>query len=73
MMFGIDIADGEKIMGQWVEEVIKRGVVTTVPTPTATSATVEEVIKRGVVTTGQPDQYLKIGVEEVIKRGVVTK
>jgi len=51
-VFGVEDVEAQEIMGQWVEEVIKRGVVTTVVLRHAITTPVEEVIKRGVVTTG---------------------
>ena len=72
MMFAIQDTDVQKIMGQWVEEVIKRGVVTTIRKGMPSFFTVEEVIKRGVVTTRIHLQRRYTPVEEVIKRGVVT-
>jgi len=72
MMFGLENADAQKIMGQWVEEVIKRGVVTTFLDCPFIEEMVEEVIKRGVVTTIWINRVRPLKVEEVIKRGVVT-
>jgi hypothetical protein len=71
-IFGIEDAEAQKIMGQWVEEVIKRGVVTTRPGRSPCTFLVEEVIKRGVVTTVSTYLERITRVEEVIKRGVVT-
>ena len=69
-LFGMERLEYEPVIAEWVEEVLKRGVSSTLSGLSISFRKVEEVLKRGVYSTN-PNAYLSnLPVEEVLKRGV---
>ena len=69
-LFGMERLEYEPVIAEWVEEVLKRGVSSTLSGLSISFRKVEEVLKRGVSSTN-PNAYLSnLPVEEVLKRGV---
>jgi hypothetical protein len=68
-LFGLERIEYEPVIAEWVEEVLKRGVSSTLPGHVG-EGEVEEVLKRGVSSTGGTRLGLVEEVEEVLKRGV---
>ncbi len=62
----------KQLIAMWVEDVLKRGVSTTISNALYTQPKVEDVLKRGVSTTRPAHQHLLSHVEDVLKRGVST-
>jgi hypothetical protein len=62
----------EQLINIWVEDVLKRGVSTTVGPAHEIVRLVEDVLKRGVSTTFESQFSLDVGVADVLKRGVST-
>lgn len=69
-LFGLERLEYEPVIAEWVEEVLKRGVSSTISDQIIHRKVVEEVLKHGVSSTN-PNAYLSnLPVEEVLKRGV---
>ena len=69
-LFGMEREEYEPVITEWVEEVLKRKVVSTFTRPISVAAPVEEVLKRKVVSTKSFSSQNGLKVEEVLKRGV---
>jgi hypothetical protein len=69
-LFGMERKEYEPVIAEWVEEVLKHGVSSTVPSKNTLPTTVEEVLKHGVSSTIQSWADLAVAVEEVLKHGV---
>jgi hypothetical protein len=67
-LFGLERLEYEPVIAEWVEEVLKRGVSSTLRA--FGHFGVEEVLKRGVPSTALAHPYPLELVEEVLKRGV---
>jgi hypothetical protein len=67
-LFGMERLEYEPVIAEWVEEVLKRGVSSTLRA--FGHGEVEEVLKLGVSSTGGTRLGLVEEVEEVLKRGV---
>jgi hypothetical protein len=64
--------DFESFIKIWVEDALKRGVVSTGWIPSCSGRGVEDALKRGVVSTGTYRYDCPYGVEDVLKKGVVS-
>jgi hypothetical protein len=71
-MFGLERKEYEPVIAEWMEEVLKRQVVSTLPDYFSYTFSVEEVLKRQVVSTSHERYKTKERVEEVLKRQVVS-
>ena len=71
-LFGMEREEYEPVIAEWVEEVLNRKVVSTIPTPVLPSRSVEEVLNRKVVSTENDDYSYWEGVKEVLNRKVVS-
>jgi hypothetical protein len=60
----------KQLIAMWVEDVLKRGVSTTISNALYTQPKVEDVLKRGVSTTRPAHQHLLSHVEDVLKKGI---
>jgi len=70
--FNEELSVFEQLITMWVEDVLKRGVSTTVFVRKYEGAPVEDVLKRGVSTTHFLSTPCGGWVEDVLKRGVST-
>lgn len=70
--FNMNHSDFEKFIKLWVEDVINRGVTTTVEWMAYRSVAVEDVINRGVSTTENLQSGGHPAIEDAINRGVTT-
>ena len=64
--------DFESFIGLWVEDALKRGVVSTTHSNIPSHGLVEDALKRGVVSTAQEPAAMILAVEDVLERGVVS-
>ena len=64
--------DFESFIGLWVEEALKRGVVSTRANHNLRLNVVEDALKRGVVSTDALRRASNSSVEDVLERGVVS-
>ena len=71
-LFGMEREEYEPVITEWVEEVLKRKVVSTLAAWLMEPVSVEEVLKRKVVSTIDDDNDGVLEVEEVLKRKVVS-
>ena len=71
-LFGIEREEYEPVIAEWVEEVLKRKVVSTFLNDMEEGEVVEEVLKRGVSSTRNRKNRILREVEEVLKRKVVS-
>ena len=69
-LFGMEREEYEPVITEWVEEVLKRKVVSTIDDDNDGVLEVEEVLKRKVVSTKSFSSQNGLKVEEVLKRGV---
>jgi hypothetical protein len=65
-MFGLERKEYEPVIAGWVEEVLKRQVVSTSHIHQSSTVVVEEVLKRQVVSTNRGDGVWSRRVEEVL-------
>ena len=71
-LFGMEREEYEPVITEWVEEVLKRKVVSTKSFSSQNGLKVEEVLKRGVSSTRNRKNRILREVEEVLKRKVVS-
>ena len=71
-LFGMEREEYEPVIAEWVEEVLKRKVVSTYAIQLPEAASVEEVLKRKVVSTSQRRYPRRSPVEEALNRKVVS-
>ena len=71
-LFGMERQEYEPVIAEWVEEVLKRKVVSTFLNDMEEGEVVEEVLKRGVSSTRNRKNRILREVEEVLKRKVVS-
>ena len=69
-LFGMERIEYEPVIAEWVEEVLKRGVSSTISDQIIHRKAVEEVLKHEVFSTLQSKIDYQNQVEEVLKRGV---
>ena len=69
-LFGMEREEYEPVIAEWVEEVLKRGVSSTLGLNESYMIKVEEVLKRGVSSTHYFNLSLYHKVEEALERGV---
>jgi hypothetical protein len=69
-LFGLERLEYEPVIAEWVEEVLKRGVSSTISDQIIHRKAVEEVLKHEVFSTLQSKIDYQNQVEEVLKRGV---
>jgi len=70
-LFGMERKEYEPVIAEWVEEVLKRGVSSTLPENSVECSEVEEVLKHGVSSTNSKE-LLRFEVEKILflKAGV---
>ena len=71
-LFGLERLEYEPVIAEWVEEVLKRGVSSTVDSQRWSIIRVEEVLKRGVSSTTLTNSSEDYWVEEALNRGVTS-
>jgi hypothetical protein len=69
-LFGMERKEYEPVIAEWVEEVLKRGVSSTLPENSVECSEVDEVLKGNVFSTAGTRLGLVEVVEEVLKHGV---
>ena len=69
-LFGMERIEYEPVIAEWVEEVLKRGVSSTISDQIIHRKAVEEVLKHEVFSTLQSKIDYQNQVEDVLKRGV---
>lgn len=70
--FNMERPDFEKFIKIWVEDVLNRGVSTTVIVDYKITCGVEDVLNRGISTTRAGRHFADVEVEDVLNRGIST-